>query len=138
MTLRCLVTGTLIRKPEVKTSAGGKTFTKAMLRIELTQRAESDPDSALLFLIAFGSEADALAALSQGDSVAVAGKLSITATMYQDRPQATCNVLVDRLIDGKRPPRPQRRDAAPNTDATRHALRLDGGTVGEMHEDIPL
>lgn len=140
MTLRCLVTGTLIRKPEAKTSNAGKPYCKGMLRIELAQRAEGDPDSALLFLTAFGSEADELAGLAQGDSVSVAGKLSISATMYQNRPQATCNVLVDRLIGGRRPPRPQRRDSASATTPAASPARadiFDDGTVGKMQEDRP-
>ncbi|MBA2548792.1 MAG: hypothetical protein H0V16_10110, partial [Burkholderiaceae bacterium] len=72
--------------------------------------------------------------LKQGDSVAFAGKLDVRASMYLDKPQAALNVLIDRLIDGKRPPRPQRSEAAPKRSA---APWDDDGSTASLRDDIP-
>ncbi len=134
MTLRCLCAGTLVRAPERKSAANGKPYCRGMVRIDVQQRQEGDPDSQLVFVIAFGDTADALLELKQGDSIAFAGKLDVRATIYQDRPQATLNVVIDKLIDGKRPPRPQRREAT----AKRAPASLDDdGSVAAMVDDVP-
>lgn len=139
--MRCLCTGVLVRAPERKTAANGNAYAKAMVRIDAHQRQEGDPDSLLIFAVAFGDAADSLLELKQGDSIAFAGKLDVRATLYQGKPQATCNVAIDKLIDGKRPSRPQRRDSPPATPlaaaSPTRADIFDDGTVGAMNEDVP-
>jgi len=138
--IRGLVLGVLLKDPERKTAASGTDYCKAMLRVDCKALREGDPQHIVAFVTAFGSEAEALAAKRKGDSVAVAGRLDIRAGMYQDAPQASVSVTVDRLIDATRPPR-KKKEAAPGTplfDAARRVPSQHSGPgIEGLDEDLP-
>lgn len=140
--MRLLASGALLRDPEQKTAASGRAYTKAMARVQTKQRTEQDPDSLLIFLTAFGSEADALAAMRKGDAIAFSGAATITAGTYQDRQSVTVAVVVDKLLDAKRPPRHKEPkpagSAAPLFDAPRRVpAREQGDGIDGLAEDLP-
>lgn len=68
MSVTALVTGKLIADPERRTGAGGKPYTLAKL---IAHDGEAD---SLVSLIAFGSAAEQLGALTKGDALAVNGR----------------------------------------------------------------
>jgi len=68
--LSVLASGTLARDPQQRTSATGKPYCTALLRVPC-----DDAEALLASIIAFNQEAvQAIMALSRGDSVAVTGK----------------------------------------------------------------
>lgn len=81
MSITALVTGKLIADPDRRTGTGGKPFTLARL---IAHDGEAD---SLVSLIAFGTAAEQLGALSKGDALAVNGRAKVKT--WQDRDGAT-------------------------------------------------
>lgn len=135
--MRALFSGHLIKDPERKFASSGKVYAKAMVRVPAKQRSEVDPDSQLIFVTAFGDVAEALLALKHGDAVGVAGALEVRAAVYKDLPVANCNVIADKLLDIKRPPRPERRDAPSTVAPPAGYRRADAGDIASMDNDVP-
>lgn len=71
MSVTALVTGKLIADPERRSGAGGKLFVLAKMIAH-----DGDADS-LVSLIAFGSAAEQIAALTKGDALAVNGRAKV-------------------------------------------------------------
>lgn len=93
MSLTALITGRLIATPERRTGGSGKTFTTARLV------AGAEDGSVLCSVIAFGSVGDQLAALAQGDSLAVTGRTKPTAWINREgRPHAGLDVVAEQVL----------------------------------------
>ena len=72
--LNILATGTLVADPRRRTSAGGKDFATASMRVPA-----EDSEAMLVSIIAFNADAvAALLALVKGDACAVAGRAKLT------------------------------------------------------------
>lgn len=136
--IRGLLVGVLTRDPEKKAAANGTSYTKAMLRVESKVLREGDPDSLMVWITAFGDTADALALKKKGDSVAVAGRLDIRASVYQDKPSASVSVTCDKLIDATRLPRKPKDETAVSAKSSSTSLPDVGGAgVESMSSDVP-
>jgi Single-strand binding protein family len=127
--MRVLLSGSLV-KSEAKTAASGSSYAKVTVRIDAQPRNESEPAQQFVWCVAFNDCATELLAMKPGDAIAIAGKLTVSANMYQDRPQAALNVVIDKLITAARPPRPQR-------SAAEAAFRSHGEGVATMRDDVP-
>jgi single-strand DNA-binding protein len=79
--LNALASGTLIRTPKTGTSANGKRWANATIRVPTGQNREGDAETAFVSVIAFGDVADRLAKLDKGDAISVQG--SLKATTYE-------------------------------------------------------
>lgn len=85
--LNILATGTLITDPQRRTSAAGKAYATASLRVP-----SDGADAVLVSLIAFATDAvDALLADSKGDALAVAGRAKLS--IWTGRDGAACHGL---------------------------------------------
>jgi single-stranded DNA-binding protein len=71
--LDALVSGKLIRDPELKTGKSGKPYVNFMLSV-----STGDPENIVVTGIAFEAMAERLAQLKKGDSLSVAGGLKQT------------------------------------------------------------
>lgn len=110
--ITALVTGKLIANPERRTRAGGKPFKLAKL---IAHNGEAD---SLVSLIAFGTAAEQLGALSKGDALALNGRAKVKT--WQDRDRATragLSVTVDAAMTAYQLTR--KRQAAAQADAIR-------------------
>ena len=95
MSLTVLATGTLVNDPQSRTSAAGKSFATALLRVPC-----EDAEPALVSLIAFSNDSvSALLAHSKGDSLSVAGRGKLTCWAGKDGQQAHgLGLVVDKAL----------------------------------------
>ena len=110
--IRCLITGTLYGDPVARTSQAGKAFCTAKLRAD-----GKDGASVWCSLIAFGDQAERLAALKADNALSVSGRCEVQAwTGKNGEPAAGLSVVVDELAALKarpRPPKPPQNTPAP-------------------------
>jgi single-strand DNA-binding protein len=109
--IRALITGTLYGSPQARTSAASKAYVTGKLRADAK-------DGAITWcsLIAFGEQAERLAALKEGAALSVSGRCEVSAWINRDGEAAGgLSVVVDELATLKgrpRPPRPRQPEAA--------------------------
>lgn len=109
--IRAIATGTLFNEPQARTSAAGNSFVTAKLKAD-------GKDSAVVWcsLIAFGEQAERLAALKEGAALSVSGRCEVSAWINREgEAQGGLSLVVDELatLKGKpRPPRPRQPAAA--------------------------
>lgn len=93
MSITALVTGRLLADPEQRTGASGKAFTTARLA------ADGEGDSFLVSVIAFGTAAEALAALTKGDTASIAGRSKPKAwTSKEGELRAGLDVVAEQVM----------------------------------------
>lgn len=94
MSVTALVTGRLLADPEQRTGQSGKPFTLARMAA-----ATDEGESAAVSLIAFGTAAEQLAALSKGDTLAATGRCKVTTWAGRDgEVKSGLSVTVDLLL----------------------------------------
>ncbi len=71
--LSILISGKLVRDPQMRTGKNGKPFATALIAVPVETVREGDEDRVLVSVIVFGPAAEALAALAKGDDVSCAG-----------------------------------------------------------------
>ncbi len=124
MSIVALVTGRLIADPETRTSEGtrGKPYTLAKVA------AATDEGSALVSVVAFGSVAEQLAALSKGDTVALSGRAKPTAWQGREGegPRAGVSMVADHLLTAYHLRRKRQAVSRPAGDAGHDPVN-DGG-----------
>lgn len=91
-TLQAMATGALAADPEGKTSASGKAFTKAALR------HTDGGTTTWVRVVAFGVQADELAALRKGDALCVVGRAKVAPYLdKQQQPAASLEIVAERV-----------------------------------------
>jgi single-stranded DNA-binding protein len=106
--IRALVTGTLLRNPEERTSKNGNAYATATLKI-----AEGS-GSAFVRVSAFADDArDELASLHGGDTVTVVGPLEVSTYERDGETRIGLSIMPDRLVS-LRKERRQRGKAKPD------------------------
>lgn len=103
MAIHALVTGTLWKDPEQRTSkTSGKNFTMATLRIK-----DGADDMTWIKVLAFGTDAQAeLARLGDGEAVSVQGTLKADFYAPPDRePRVNLTVFADIVVPLRAPPK---------------------------------
>ncbi|MGS0757507.1 single-stranded DNA-binding protein [Roseateles sp. GG27B] len=94
MSVTALVTGRLLADPEQRTGPSGKAYTLARMAVQT-----DGEESAAASLIAFGTAAEQLVALSKGDTVAATGRCKVTSWSGRDgEAKAGLSVTVDLLL----------------------------------------
>jgi single-stranded DNA-binding protein len=68
-----LISGKLIRQPELKIGQSGKTYTNLMISVSV-----GDSENIVVTAMAFGEVAERLSKLGKGDAVSLAGSLKPT------------------------------------------------------------
>lgn len=92
--LSILASGVLIADPKARTSATGKTYATAQLRVPA-----EDADAMLASIIAFTPDAVAvLLALSRGDACAIAGRAKLTCWTKDGQERHGLSVTADRVL----------------------------------------
>jgi single-stranded DNA-binding protein len=139
MTAFALVTGTLFRAPEQRTSKAGKVFVAGTLRFKDGETFQ------FVRFVAFSESAQAeLMRLGDGDACSVQG--SFKAELYRPdsgEPKVSLSIIADRVLALRQPPTlrqpPKNREPAPQDTRPRQE-RLAGGTWapgGSPNDDIP-
>ena len=94
MSLTLLATGTLLRDPVARTSAAGKQFCTALMRVP----GEGE-DAVLCSLIAFHPDAvRSILALSNGDAIAVSGLGKLTSWTKDGEEKHGLGVTVEAVL----------------------------------------
>ena len=92
--LSILASGTLVSDPRERTTATGKPYATASLRV-----ACEDADAMLVSVIAFAADAGAaLLALQRGDSVAIAGRAKLSSWTKDGEQKHGLSVVVDKVL----------------------------------------
>lgn len=109
--IRALITGKLYGSPQARTSAAGKAYTTAKLKAD-----GKDGSITWCSLIAFGEQAERLAALKEGAALSVSGRCEVSAWINREgEAVGGLSLVVDELATLKgrpRPPRPRQPAAA--------------------------
>jgi single-stranded DNA-binding protein len=93
MSITALITGKLIADPERRTGQSGKAYALAKIAAH-----DGDADS-LVSVMAFGSAAEQLAAMSKGDTVAVNGRAKVNTWAGRDgETKAGLSVTADAVL----------------------------------------
>ncbi len=101
--IRCLATGVLYNAPQSRTSAAGKPYVTGKLKADAK-------DGAITWcsLIAFGEQAERLAALKEGSAVAVSGRCEVS--VWTNRDGDACgglSMVVDEIATLRGKPKPR-------------------------------
>ncbi len=92
--LSVLASGTLVSDPRARTTAAGKTFATAQLRVP-----SEDSEAMLVSAIAFAPDAvAALLALTKGDAIAIAGRAKLTSWEKNGEEKHGLSVVVDKVL----------------------------------------
>ena len=107
--IRALVSGVLYGESQTRTGKSGKPFTTAKVRAD-----GKDGAAVWCSIIAFGEQAERLAALKPGAALAVSGLADVSAwSDKQGEPKAGLSLVVDELVTLKSKPRPSVERVAP-------------------------
>lgn len=93
-----LASGKLVKPPRQGQSAKGTAWTSATIRAAVSGSREDEPDNTLVNIIAFGTQAEKLARMAQGDSVAFTGDARPTAWQKDDGIHAGLSCTVSELL----------------------------------------
>jgi single-stranded DNA-binding protein len=92
--LSVLATGTLVSDPRRRTTAAGKAFATALLRVP-----SEDADAMLVSIIAFDADAvAALLALAKGDACAISGRGKLTSWDKAGEEKHGLSVVADKVL----------------------------------------
>lgn len=92
--LNVLASGTLVRDPQERTSANGKPYCTALLRVPC-----EDAEALLVSVIAFNADAvQALLALAKGDALAVAGRAKLNSWQRDGEQKHGLDVVADQVL----------------------------------------
>ena len=92
--LSVLCSGTLVSDPRQRTTAAGKAYATASLRVPA-----EDADAMLVSIIAFAADAvAALLALQLGDSAAIAGRAKLSSWTKDGEERHGLSVTADRVL----------------------------------------
>src|ERR1700730_15089691 len=137
MTVAVLVSGSLFKNPELKTSKSGKTYATASIRTASADNTAADFWNLLVFSETVAAE---VMRLSEGDKLAVQG--SVKLQIYNGKISRT--VFVDHVLALRAPPREKKPKAAQaptsqettttTTDATSETA---AGEPAFFNDDIP-
>lgn len=135
MVIACLISGRLFGTPVERTSKAGRRFATGKLRV-----AVADGESVFVSLVAFsGHVVTALLALTDGDSVALAGELKATAFTDKDgaaRPSLdlVAHQVLTAYAVGKKRKAVSQRDSALRPDDEPPQLDLAGAHAPDVAE----
>lgn len=131
MTIHILLTGELHRDPVSRTSASGKTFTTAQLRIE------ADGSTTWASIIVFDQTAqDELLRLRAGDSIAAQGRLKISTYERNGEVRPSLDITASSVLPLKPKPR-ERKPRQARTDGRQFDAREAYARTGPAHEAEP-
>jgi single-stranded DNA-binding protein len=125
--IRILTTGTLYGAPATKTGSSGKPFTTGKLRGDA-----GNGETVWCSLIAFGNVSDDLAALSDGDAVAVAGRATLKVYEGRNGAQVTVDVVIDQVTTLKAKPKASEPKPAPKARQKRVSARSNGDPFADL------
>jgi single-stranded DNA-binding protein len=110
MTVAILVSGSIFKEPQQRTSQSGKRYVVATIKAAAADNASSDFWSAL----AFGTTAgDELMRLAVGERVAIQGGLKLeTYTANDGTTKISKTIFVDHVLAVRQPPREKKPKAA--------------------------
>lgn len=135
MSVAILISGSLFRAPERKTSATGKAYVRATLKVAGADNAPAEFWSALIFS---QSAQDDIARLSAGDRVSLQGSLKLsTYTAGNGETRIDRTVFVDQLLALKPAPRAKKPKAAAESAKTNILPPAEPTRGGDLDDEIP-
>jgi single-stranded DNA-binding protein len=102
MSVAVLVTGTLFKEPQQRTSQSGKRYVVATIKATTTDNTGSDFWSALAFGDAAGAE---LLRLAVGERLALQGSLKLETFSKDGETKISRTVFVDHVLAVRQPPK---------------------------------
>ncbi|OGB00437.1 MAG: hypothetical protein A3E25_05470 [Burkholderiales bacterium RIFCSPHIGHO2_12_FULL_69_20] len=131
MSITALVTGKLIANPERRAGTGGKPFVLAKV---IAHDGEAD---SLVSVIAFGSAAEQIGALTKGDALAINGRAKVSTWTGKDgAPRAGLSITADIVMTAYQLKR-KRQAVAAAGDHAPPAPPLDAEGPGVAGDDWP-
>ena len=89
-----LLSGSLVRDPQQRTSANGRPFVTALVRVPA-----EDADAMLVSAVAFSDSAiQALSALTKGDALAIAGRAKLREWQDAEGRHTGLSVVADQVL----------------------------------------
>jgi single-stranded DNA-binding protein len=137
MSVAVLVTGTLFKEPQQRTSQAGKRYTVATIKAAAADNTTSDFWSVLAFGTSAGEE---LLRLAVGERLAVQGGMKVeTYTANDGTTKISRTVFADHVMALRAPPK-ERRPKKPAADAPIETPAKETAAAGEpafFNDDIP-
>lgn len=126
MTVHILVSGSLFKNPELKTSKSGKTYATASIRTASADNTAADFWNLLVFSTSVQEE---LLRLSEGDKLAVQGSLKLE--IYNGK--ISRSVFVDAILPLRAPPRERKPKVAQAAPTSQQSTTADP----DLNDSIP-
>jgi single-stranded DNA-binding protein len=130
MTVHVLVSGSLFKNPELKTSKSGKSYATASIRTASTDNSAADFWNLLIFSTSVQEE---LLRLNEGDKLAVQGSLRLE--IYNGK--INRSVFVDAILPLRAPPRERKPKAAASSTPLLDQPAKQSTPSGESSTDKP-
>jgi single-stranded DNA-binding protein len=132
LTAQVLVSGSLFRPPEQRTSKAGKPFTTA------TIRAKDGEASQWWKVVAFSESAQAeLSRLSDGDALSIQGALKVETYERDGATKLSLSVIAEHVIALRQPPRQRERKPADAKPPMSRRERIAGVPDPSLNDDVP-
>jgi single-stranded DNA-binding protein len=109
MSVAILISGSVFREPQRKTSAGGKSYVSTTIKAAAADNASSDFWSVLAFGDTAGEE---LMRLAVGERLAVQGSLKLEVFEKDGQARISRTIFVDHVMALRAPPREKKPKAA--------------------------
>lgn len=129
MTVAILVSGSLFKTPELKTSRSGKAYATASIRTSSADNTAADFWNLLVFSETVAAE---LMRLSEGEKLAAQGSLKVE--VFNGKISRT--VFVDAILPLRAPPRERKPKAAKTATSQAQSTTAATATAG-LDDEIP-
>ena len=128
-----LISGSLFRAPEPRTSKAGKSFVSATLKVKAGESAQ------FWSLLAFGEEAKAeLMRLGNGDAIAAQGAMKVETGERDGATRLNFTLFADKILALRQPEEKRERKERPQPPDTRtRAERCAGVPDPDLSDGIP-
>lgn len=93
-----LIAGKLIKAPKLGTTKTGKPYCSISIRASIQATEAEDADAIFVSGIAFGSEAESLGRLGQGDAVSITGNAKLQSWEKEGKIHTGLNVLIAGVL----------------------------------------
>lgn len=130
MSVAVLITGTLFKEPQQRTSQAGKRYVTASIRTASADNTAADFWNLLVFSTSVQEE---LLRLSEGDKLAVQGSLKLE--IYNGK--ISRSVFVDAILPLRAPPRERKPKAPPSGSKAADAIvKRSIDTPSDLNDDL--
>lgn len=135
MSVAVLVTGTMFKEPQQRTSQSGKRYVTATIKAAAADNSASDFWNALAFGDTAGAE---LMRLGLNERLAVQGSLKLETYSKDGEPKISRTVFVDSVLPLRAPPREKKLKPQPAEPQPLERVNVSTSTRSpDLDDDIP-